>query len=196
MQKDFIIRLEQPKDFWEVENLTRETFWNVYGKGCVEHYVLHQFRNSSDFIPQLDFVLEKDGILIGHIMYAKAFILTKDNKKVEIFTFGPLSILPKFQHKGYGSILLNYSMQQAKQMGAPALAICGNIKFYEKFGFVIAKNVGITYASEPDADYFLIKELKPNFLKNIKGTFEKPKGYFVDKNEANEFDKQFPLKLN
>ena len=59
MQKDFIIRLKQPKDFWEVENLTREAFWNVYGKGCVEHYVLHQFRNSSDFIPQLDFVFGK-----------------------------------------------------------------------------------------------------------------------------------------
>ena len=54
------IRLEQPKDYREVENLTREAFWNVYRPGCTEHYVLNQYRTNPDFIPELDFVMEED----------------------------------------------------------------------------------------------------------------------------------------
>lgn len=50
------IRLETPADYREVENLTREAFWNVYRPGCLEHYVLHTFRGKSEFIPDLDFV--------------------------------------------------------------------------------------------------------------------------------------------
>ena len=53
------IRLEQPKDYREVENLTREAFWNVYHPGCTEHYVLNQYRTNQDFIPELDFVMEE-----------------------------------------------------------------------------------------------------------------------------------------
>ena len=55
------IRIEQPQDYREVENLTREAFWNVYRTGCTEHYVLNQYRNNPDFIPELDFVMEEDG---------------------------------------------------------------------------------------------------------------------------------------
>lgn len=40
------MRLEEPKDCREVENLTREAFWNKYRPGCMEHYVLHQYRTA------------------------------------------------------------------------------------------------------------------------------------------------------
>ncbi|MBR1401180.1 MAG: hypothetical protein IJ562_06260 [Prevotella sp.] len=53
------IRLETPQDYREVENLTRETFWNVYRPGCTEHYVLNQYRCNPGFIPELDFVMER-----------------------------------------------------------------------------------------------------------------------------------------
>ena len=59
------IRLEQPKDYREVENLTREAFWNVYRPGCTEHFVLNQYRTNPDFIPELDFVMEENGKIIG-----------------------------------------------------------------------------------------------------------------------------------
>ena len=55
------IRLEQPEDWREVENLTREAFWNVYRPGCQEHFVLNQYRSNPAFIPELDFVMEEDG---------------------------------------------------------------------------------------------------------------------------------------
>lgn len=111
------IRLEQPKDYREVENLTREAYWNIYRPGCTEHYVLHKYRENPDFIPELDFVMEEDGKIIGHVMYSKASIVREDGGILPAWTFGPISILPEYKRKGYGLKLLTYSMEKAREMG-------------------------------------------------------------------------------
>ena len=194
MTNDLIIRTETEKDYKTAENVTREAFWNVYRPGCLEHYVLNQFRSNKDFIPQLSFVLEKYGKVIGHIMYAKAYIELEDDTKLPIMTFGPFSILPQYRGKGYGAYLLTYSMEQAVKMGAKALAITGDINFYGRFGFVLAKTKNVFYKADPDADYFLIKELEQGLITGIKGYYTDPDGYFVDETEAEIFDAQFAPK--
>ena len=88
------IRNEQPNDYREVENHTREAFWNVYRPGYTEHFVLHKYRTNPDFIPELDFVMEEDGKIIGHIMFSKAELVKDDGTKIPSWTFGPISILP------------------------------------------------------------------------------------------------------
>ena len=112
-------------------------------------------------------------------------------------TFGPISIAPEFKRQGYGKRLLDYSIERAEEMGAGALAITGNIDFYGKSGFVPAKTKGVRYADDPDADYFLIKELKEGFLNGISGTYKDPEGYFVcekDPDGFKKFEKEFPKK--
>ena len=193
MMKNYVIRLEEEKDYFNVENLTREAFWNVYRPGCFEHYVLHEFRKNKDFVKELDFVLEINGEIVGHIMFAKNFIRTI-NGKTPILTFGPFSIAPSYKHKGYGTILLNYALEKAKELGANAVAITGNFDFYSKFGFVKGKDIGILYEDDNDADYFLVKELKENFLKNISGYYKDNDGYFVKEEDVEKFDKLFPYK--
>lgn len=191
------IRKETKSDFRAVENLVRESFWNVYRPGCAEHYVLHCLREDSDFVPELDFVMELDGQLIGQVVYVKSKIVCDDGREVPIMTFGPICIAPDFKRKGFGKILLDFSMQKAKELGVGALAITGNIDFYGKSGYVLAKTKGVRYADDPEADYFLIKELKEGFLDGISGTYKDPDGYFVcEKNpEAFEaFEATFPPK--
>lgn len=56
---NMIIRLEKKGEYREVENMVRESFWNVYRPGCLEHYVLNQLRNDPAFVPELDFVMEQ-----------------------------------------------------------------------------------------------------------------------------------------
>ena len=68
MKENIIIRLERENEYREVENLVRESFWNVYRPGCLEHYVLHKLRNDPAFVPELDFVMTLDGQLIGQKM--------------------------------------------------------------------------------------------------------------------------------
>ena len=196
-EKNITIRPETESDNRAVENLTCEAFWNVYRPGCMEHYVLHCFRTDPAFVPELDLVMELDGTLIGHIMYARSEIACSDGRALPIMTFGPISIAPEYKRQGYGKCLLDYSIEKAKEMGAGALALTGNILFYGKSGFVPAKSKGIRYADDPDASYLLIKELTPGFLSGISGTYKDPEGYFVCERDPDgfaQFEATFPEK--
>ena len=78
-------RLENEKDFFEVENLTREAFWDVYRPGCNEHLVLHKLRNAESFIKELDYVALKDDKIIGSIVYSRMFFGTDKKMCEDIF---------------------------------------------------------------------------------------------------------------
>ena len=196
-EKNLIIRLETKDDYRAAENLARESFWNVYRPGCMEHYVLHCLRDDPAFVPELDFVMELNGELIGQVIYVRSEIDCDDGRTLPIMTFGPIGIAPAYKRQGYGKRLLDYSMEKAGEMGAGALAITGNIDFYGKSGFVPAKIKGVRYADDPEADYFLIKELKPGFLDGISGTYKDPDGYFAcekDPEGFERFEAAFPAK--
>lgn len=197
MNKNITIRLERKEEQREVENLVRESFWNVYRPGCLEHYVLNQLRNNEAFVPELDFVMEKDGKIIGQNIFVKAIINADDGKDIPIMTMGPICITPELKRQGYGKILLDYSLEQAKKLGCGAICFEGNIDFYGKSGFTFASEYGIRYHGLPegeDASFFLCKELIDGYLDNITGEYSTPSGYFVDEKEAEEFDKAFPNK--
>ena len=188
------IRLEQPKDYREVENLTREAFWNVYRPGCTEHFVLNQYRTNPDFIPELDFVMEEDNRIIGHVMFSKASLTpdpssmgegSGDPSQQEMhttplpregqgggsfpsWTFGPISIHPDYKRKGYGLKLLQYALEKAREMGVGFICMEGNIDFYKHAGFCLASKFNIHYHDFPkDAEvpFFLAQELIPGWLK-------------------------------
>lgn len=196
-KNDYIIRLERKDEQRDVEFLVREAFWNVYRPGCLEHFVLNQLRDNPDFVPELDFVMEKDGKLIGQNIFMRAVIKVDDGRDIPIMTMGPICIAPEFKRKGYGKILLDYSLEKAAEMGAGAVCFEGNIDFYGKSGFKTASTFGIRYHGVPegeDASFFLCKELKAGYLDGITGVYATPQGYFVDEAAAEEFDKAFPPK--
>lgn len=189
------IRLENETEYREVENLVRESFWNVYRPGCLEHFVLHELRKNPDFVPELDLVLEKDGKIIGQNMFMRAVIQSDDGREIPIMTMGPIGILPEFKRMGYGKFLLDHSLERAAERGCGALCFEGNIDFYGKSGFRPASEFGIRYHGLPegeDASFFLCRELIPGYLDGITGEYTPPKGYFVDEKAAEEFDKIFP----
>ena len=196
-KNDYVIRLERKEEYRKVEELARESFWNVYRPGCLEHYLLNQLRKNADFVKELDFVMEKDGELIGQNVFVKAIVKADDNRDIPIMTMGPICIAPKFQRKGYGKILLDYSIAKAASLGCGALCFEGNIDFYGKSGFTFARNFGIRYHGLPeDADdsFFLCKELTDGYLDGITGEYFTPQGYFISEEEIEKFDKMFPHK--
>ena len=196
-KNDYLIRLERKEDYSAVENMVREAFWKVYRPGCLEHYVLNCLRNDKDFVSELDFVIEKAGGIIGQNIFVKANIKADDGRNIPILTMGPICITPKFKRKGYGKILLDYSIEKATELGFGAVCIEGNIDFYGKRGFTYASKYGIRYHGLPedaDASFFLCKELIPGYLNGVTGEYTTPTGYLIDEAEAEEFDKQFPYK--
>ena len=193
-----LIRPERPEDHRAVETLVRESFWNVYRPGCLEHFVLHNLRKDPDFVPELDFVMEYDGQLVGQNVFVRAVIRADDGRLIPIMTMGPICVTPALKRQGYGKILLDYSLEQAKRLGCGALCFEGNIGFYGKSGFDYAEKFGIRYHGLPegaDASFFLCKELIPGYLDGVTGEYATPQGYFVDEEEAEAFDKAFPEKV-
>ena len=196
-KNDYIIRNERKDEQREVENLVRESFWNVYRPGCLEHYVLNQLRNDKAFIHELNFVMEKDGKIIGQNMFMHAVIKADSGKDIPILTMGPICIANELKRQGFGKILLDYSLQKATEMGFGAVCFEGNIDFYGKSGFTFASDFGIRYHGLPegaDASFFLCKELKNGYLKGVTGEYTPPQGYFVNEDDAENFDKQFSPK--
>ena len=194
---NFTIRLEETKDYRKVENLIRESFWNVYRPGCSEHYVIHVLRNDPAFVKELDFVMEQDGILIGQNMFMRTIIEADDGRTIPVITMGPICIIPELKRKGYGKALLDYSLGKAAELGFGAVLFEGNIDFYGKSGFDFSRKFGIRYHDLPegaDDSFFLCRELILGYLDGISGVYQTPKGYYVDDADVEEFDKGFPHK--
>ena len=197
---NYSIRVEEERDYSTVESLVRQAFWNVYRPGCTEHYVLHHLRNCPDFIPELAFVMEADGKIIGQNVFVKAQITKSNGTAFPILTMGPICIANEYKRKGYGKILLDYSLEKAKALGYGAVCFEGNIDFYGKSGFDFASKFGIKYHGLPEgmaADFFLCKELKPGYLDGITGVYATPAAYFVAEENPEDFQKferEFNLK--
>ena len=197
IEKDYVIRLETDKDEKEVEKLIRDSFWNVYRPGCVEHYVMHVLRKDPAFIKELDFVMERGGRIIGQNIFVKTVILADDKREIPVLTMGPICIANDLKRKGYGKALLDYSLERAKELGFGAVLFEGNIDFYSKSGFGFAREFGIRYHDLPegaDDSFFLCKELTNGFLDGVTGVYQTPQGYYVKDEDVAEFDKTFPPK--
>ena len=193
-----IIRNETPADHRAVEYLVRESFWNVYRPGCLEHYALHVLRDDPAFVKELDFVMELDGRIIGQNMFMRAVIEADDGRQIPIMTMGPICIANDLKRQGYGKLLLDYSLEKAKELGCGALCFEGNIGFYGKSGFGYAREKGLRYRGLPegaDDSFFLCRELIPGYLNGVTGVYGPPEGYFVDEAACEEFDRSFPPKV-
>ena len=194
---DYIIRPEREEDYRQVEDLVRESFWNVYRPGCSEHYVIHVLRDDPAFVNELDYVMEQDGCLIGQNMFMRTVIRADDGQVIPVLTMGPIGITPKLKRKGYGKKLLDFCLEKAAALGYGAVLFEGNIGFYGHSGFDYARNFGIRYHDLPegaDDSFFLGRELIPGYLRDVTGVYQTPQGYYVDDADVEEFDRGFPYK--
>ncbi|MFC2043730.1 GNAT family N-acetyltransferase [Chloroflexota bacterium] len=189
-----IIKNEREKDYRIVEELTREAFWNLYAPGCTEHFILHNLRNSVDFIPELDFIAEKEGRIVGHIVYSRGKIQDKKGVEKEVISFSPASVLPGFQKQRIGSALTNHTIRIATSMGYSAICIYGDPRYYSRFGFRCGEKYDIKTADDKFAVALLVIELKQGALINMPGSFIESTAFEVNENEFAEYDATFPFK--
>ena len=182
------IRNERETDYKIVEDITRKAFYNVYVPGCMEHYLVHIMRGHEDFIPELDFVIELDGQIVGNIMYTKAKLTDEAGAEKEIVTFGPVSILPKYQRKGYGKMLIEHSLKRAAELGYEAVVIMGSPANYVGSGFQCCRKYNICVEKEKYPAAMLVKELKPGSLDGKLWFYSDSPVMNVDEREAQAFD--------
>ena len=186
-----IIRNETQKDYRTVEEMIKKTFWNLYVPGCCEHYFAHLVRKSPDYIPELDFVLEEDGKIIGHIMYVKAKLIADDGRIKEIVSFGPFTIHPDYQRKGYGRKLLEHSLEYVKKLGYDTVAIYGNPENYACYGFKNCKRYNIYVGDKQYPVALMVKTLKEDALIGKSWEYVESPAHNPDMGGFGQFDSTF-----
>ncbi len=193
---DYIIRLETENDYRETENLAREAFWNLSFPGCDEHYFIHVMRSHEAFVPELGYVLEADGKIIGSIMYTKAKLVDEDGNEKQILSMGPICIHPDYQRMGYGKALLEHTFKKAIEMGYDTVINFGNPDNYVARGYKSCKKCNVCFEGDVFPAALLVKELKD-------GVFDGRKWFYhpndadapcADTEAVAEFDKLFPPK--
>lgn len=188
---NLLIRNESEKDYREVEEVTREAFWNLHVPGCDEHYLAHVMRHHPDFIPELDFVAIMDDKIVGNIMYTKSHLISDTNQQLDTLTFGPVSVLPDYQKRGIGSSLIQHSIAKATAMGYKVIVIEGYPYNYCKHGFVGSKSLNV---SDNKGNYpysLLVLELEIGCLQNHSWKCHFSDVFELDENESNAFDTLF-----
>lgn len=190
------IRNEQPADYRTVEELTREAFWNLYFPGCDEHYLVHIMRDHDDFIPEMAFVAEVDGKLVGNIMFTRSHLIDAEGEKIATITFGPVCVHPDYQGKGVGPALIRHSIEVARGNNVNAIAILGHPRNYVKYGFVSSRDYLVSDAEGRYPFGQLILELKDGLLSknSVPRKLQISSIFKVDQDKVAEFDRNFPPK--
>ncbi len=193
---DYIIRPETKDDYRTVETITREAFWNLNFPGCDEHYFVHTMRDHHDFIPELDFVIEADGQVIGNVMYTRAKLVDETGEEKPILSFGPVCIHPAYQRRGYGKALLEHSFAKALELGYDTIVIFGNPDNYVARGFRSCRKYNVCLEGNAFPAAMLVKELKPGALDGRKWYYHESTASEAcrDTEAVERFDALFPPK--
>ncbi|WP_321417527.1 N-acetyltransferase [uncultured Methanomethylovorans sp.] len=188
------IRLEEENDFKNVEYMTREAFWDLYKPGCDEHLIVHKIRKVPAFVKELDFIAYEKDRIVGNIIYSRAKVVNEENKEFEVLCMGPFAVLPSDQKKGIGSLLLKHSIEKARQLGYKAIIIFGNPDYYQRFGFRNAEKYKIQTSWGENLDAFMALELYNGSLIGISGKFYEDEVFKTEKEELEDFERNFPYK--
>jgi putative acetyltransferase len=187
-----VIREERFEDHWDTEYMTQKAFWNLHNPGCTEHLLVHKLRSDAAYVPEVSRVAEKDGKIVGTIMYSKAKVVDGDLTH-EVLVFGPLCVEPSLQNTGIGGLLLETTMQLARDAGYKGIIIFGEPGYYPKHGFVTCNHFGITTSNGENFDAFMGIELIPGGMADVHGKFYEADVFEnLPDEEVDEFNKKFP----
>ena len=188
--------METEEDYFEVENMVRNSFWNVYRPGAFEHYIVHNLRDDESFLENLTYVMESNDGIIGYIGYSEGFIDYGD-ERIGAVVLGPLAIHEDFQNQGLGSKLIDHTLNLAKDEDIPFVFVVGDEDYYHRFGFISASEYDL-YLEGTDmgeeCPFFMIRLFDESELKDGIGIFHNPDVFDVNPEDVDEFDKKFEYK--
>ena len=186
-----ILRLEKKSDWKTVEQITYRAFRDAPPTGDddgTEALLASKLRNRAAFVSELNYVAELNGSVIGNIMYTRSKVVG-DGGEWETLTFGPVSVLPKYQRDGVGSALIRKTLEVAGKLGYRAVLIFGYESYYPRFGFKPASEFGITTADGKNFPAFMALPLYDGALDGVHGKLICDEMYStLDKEESDKLN--------
>jgi putative acetyltransferase len=141
-----VIRVARDDDWPTIREVHRAAFGDE-GDRVVR--IVDELRaHPSLYVPELSFVSEEDGAVVGHVM--NTWNLVGD---AAVLQLSPLGVAPEHQGRGHGSALVRASLDAVRARGEPALIVEGNPTYYGRFGFVRADELGLLPPPEALVDW-------------------------------------------
>jgi len=169
------------------EELFRDTFWDLYRPGCVEHFVAHRAWDSPDL--EIALLAEQDRT-VGCLIATRAHILGPDGQLEPALYLGPLAVLPQRQHEGIGTVLMNEALTLGTQLGFGCAFLFGDPGYYARFGFRNASELAVTTADGQNFDAFMGIQLRPP--RPQPGRLQESTVFEVDPDRFADFEAGFP----
>ncbi len=161
------IRREQPSDYEALCHLVREAFATAHYSDGTEVAWLDEVRESERYLPELSFVAEDDGCLIGHLLTGKCTYETIDGPRIGV-VIAPLCIHPDKQGKGLGGKLVRHMLAEAAARGYQVAFLEGFLAYYERLGFQPASDYGLcAYDPTPGGNALLLRGTGEELPKNL-----------------------------
>ncbi len=170
---DIRLRYENRRDYKDIIRINDLAFGQKNEGILIEH-----LRKNRDFLPELSIIAEKDGIIIGHILFFPVQIKSKDNSYKSV-SLAPMAVLPEYQNQGIGSKLVRYGLEKCRERGYQSVIVLGHPEYYPRFGFEKASKWDIRPPFEAPDEAFMALELIEGGLKGTSGVVEYPDEYSV-----------------
>jgi putative acetyltransferase len=148
-----IIRCETLQDYPKITEVVTLTFGQPNEAKLVE-----EIRSSDYYIPELSFVAEIDGNIVGHVLFSYIHLVNKET--LLVLALAPVGVHPQFQNQGIGSAMVEYGLEKADAFGEALVIVLGHPSFYNRFGFVSSTNYNIKSPFEVPPEAFMVKPLK------------------------------------
>ena len=161
------IRQEMEKDYSKVEEVVQQAFLHEEFSDQKEHELVNRLRKCDAFIPELSLVAV-DKEIIGHVLLSKIKIVDGDHS-VDSLALAPVSVVPDYQKKGIGSLLISNVLSKAKELGYHSVIVLGHKDYYPKFGFKPASLWHIRAPFDVPDEVFMAMELTEHALQNVQG---------------------------
>jgi predicted N-acetyltransferase YhbS len=129
-----VIRSAAEPDWRAIIEVHREAF------GDEDVWRIAQELHDSYYVPELSFVAVEEDRVVGHVMSTWVGI---EGSPVRLLQLSPLGVLPAYQGRGHGSALVRASLEAVRALGEPLLLVEGSPKYYGRFGFVRADELGL-----------------------------------------------------
>jgi len=167
------LRFEKSRDCKDITRINDLAFGQKNEGILIEH-----LRKNRNFLPELSIVAEKDGIIIGHILFFPIQIKSIDKSHKSI-SLAPMAVLPEYQNQGIGGKLVRYGLKKCREKGYKSVIVLGHPEYYPRFGFKKASKWGIRQPFDAPDEAFMAIELVEDGLKGVSGVVEYPEEYSV-----------------
>jgi putative acetyltransferase len=105
-------------------------------------HLVDLIRESGRFDPELSLVAADDRGVVGYVMLSSVdLIMDAGTRGVQCLS--PLAVAPQRQRQGIGGTLIRHALRLADKRGEPFVVLEGDPRYYRRYGFEPAANLGI-----------------------------------------------------